>query len=341
MAAQAATHPTARAGFGRVIALSCAVSLAIGLILLAFVWPAATSSPRDVPLALVGPEQATTQLTDVLEERSPGAFDTTTVADRDAAVAAIEQREVYGAIVLGEQPEVLTAPAASPAVAQQLSAFAPLLSTQLTTAAAGPAQAAGLPAPEITVATTPIVSLSSEDPSGAGIALSVLPLIFGGLIGGVSIYILGRTPTQQLVGIATIAVLGGVIATAILHSWLGMVPGTFVALAAASSTVLFAMSSFTLGATKLIGAPGIGLAAVTFMLLGNPLAGTSLPPEFYPQPWGAIGQLLPPGAGAQLIRSLSYFPDASTTRPWLVLCCWIIVGLLLLGLGTMRQPKTA
>lgn len=40
-----------------------------------------------------------------------------------------------------------------------------------------------------------------------------------------------------------------------------------------------------------------------------------------------------PGASGNLLRSLAYFPDASTTRPWLVLVGWAVVGVALSLIG--------
>ena len=58
-----------------------------------------------------------------------------------------------------------------------------------------------------------------------------------------------------------------------------------------------------LGLGQLLGNPGIGLAAVLLVLVGNPLSGLATGPEMLPPPWGTIGQLLPPGATGTLMRS--------------------------------------
>lgn len=71
-------------------------------------------------------------------------------------------------------------------------------------------------------------------------------------------------------------------------------------------------------------------------LFANPISGAALPPEFLVGSWGAIGQWFPPGAGQTLIRTLSYFPDASTTFPWIVLVGWTLLGVVLLGIGGLR-----
>src|SRR5689334_21889795 len=76
-----------------------------------FAAPAANIAPRDLPVAVAGPLAVRAQL----EAAHPGAFDVHPVADAAAADAAIEDREVYGAIVVAPAgPEVHIASAASP-----------------------------------------------------------------------------------------------------------------------------------------------------------------------------------------------------------------------------------
>src|SRR3954451_20893729 len=101
------------------------------VVLIAFAWPAARSEARDLPIAVAGPAQAAEQVKGSLEQAMPGGFEVTSVADRAAAERAIKDRDVYGAIVLDPQaPEVLTASAGGPAVAQILTQLSTLLAAQ-------------------------------------------------------------------------------------------------------------------------------------------------------------------------------------------------------------------
>ena len=81
--------------------------LALTLILLAFLWPMATMEPRDISTAVVGEPQQVTQIQNALDEKKPGLLKTQPAADRAEAERLIQQREVSGAIVLGQEPEVL------------------------------------------------------------------------------------------------------------------------------------------------------------------------------------------------------------------------------------------
>ena len=109
MAAPHAPHTP----WGRTALLGVVLSAAVCLIVLAFSWPSVTLNPKDLPIAITGPAVSVQAVGTALEGQADGVFRLDEVADRDAAVEAIRTRADYGAIVLGEQPEVLTSSAAS------------------------------------------------------------------------------------------------------------------------------------------------------------------------------------------------------------------------------------
>src|SRR3954451_3837691 len=107
----------------RLLGLGAALAAVLTLLALAFLWPAVTSEPRDLPVAVAGPAAAVAPIAQGLDERAPGAFEVVPAADRAAALDLVETREAYGALVLGQQPEILVASGGSPLVAQQLTAL--------------------------------------------------------------------------------------------------------------------------------------------------------------------------------------------------------------------------
>src|SRR3954470_16826434 len=113
-------HPTSSARehtkWGFSILFGVVGSLIVGLVVLAFLWPVATASPKDLPIAIAGPSAQATALEKAINASASGAIDFHAATDRDAAIAQIKNCSVYGAIVLGSQPEVLTASAGSPVV---------------------------------------------------------------------------------------------------------------------------------------------------------------------------------------------------------------------------------
>ncbi|MBZ2198644.1 hypothetical protein [Occultella gossypii] len=335
----------------RVLALAFAVAAVVGVLVLAFSWPAVTAAPRDVPIAAVGPAPAVVALRATADEAQPGAVELIAATDRDAAVAAIEAREVYGAVVLGEQPEVLTSSAASQATHQLLTGIAGQIQDQLTAGAVAALQeaaAAGAPAADATLPTvtvTDVVPLSAEDPRGSGLAAAMFPLVLGGLAGGIAISLGVVGALRRVVAVVAYAGAGGLLLAGILQSWFGSLQGDWWVNAGVIALALGAIAAPITGLVAVLGRAGVALGAVLMMLVANPISGVAVPPEFLPWHWGAIGQWFPPGASGTLLRDVSYFPAADATAAWLALGLWAGVGVLLSLAGHVRTaarpPSTA
>ena len=73
------------------------------------------------------------------------------------------------------------------------------------------------------------------------------------------------------------------------------------------------------------------------MLIGNPLSGLTSAPEMLPAGWGTLGQLLPQGATATLLRSTAHFGGAGAESAILVLSCWAAVGTVLMATAALRR----
>ncbi|SEE62753.1 hypothetical protein [Ruania alba] len=336
--AEHSTHPSGeRSAWPRAIAVPLALVLVASVVVLALVWPARTAEPRDVPIAIVGPEQAVMGVQSALAEHGDGAFRADQMPDRDAALAAIRNRESYGAILLGERPEVLTASAASSAIATALAGMAPTLQAQAQQAAQAQADAAGVEAPEVEVTVTDVVPLADTDPRGAALALASLPLLIVGLLGGIVIGLLSASMGRRLLGVAIYAVGAGLLLPAILGPWLGIVHGDYLTNMGAFTLILAAISATLAGLIAVLGPRGAGLGVVLLVVIANPISSAAMPVEFLPGPWGEVGQWFPPGAAATLVRSLSYFPEAAIGGPVAVLAGWLAVGLVLVTAGSVRH----
>ncbi|MFC6013298.1 hypothetical protein [Nocardia lasii] len=301
----------------RAVALGLAATVLQALLLIAFAWPTVNLAPRDLPIAVAGP--AATQVTQQLHQRSPDAFEITTVADATEARKKLSDNEIYGAIVTGNgAPQILVASAASPAVAQQLTALAQQLS--------------GTPA----VAVEDVIATDPDDPRGAGFGSMVLPLVMSGIAAAVLLTLLVPTLGARLLGLATFGVTGGLLSTLIFHTWLSILPGSYLTLAAIAALAMFTVAVTIVGLAAAIGRPGLGLGALTMLLLGNPFSAATSAPELLPQPWGTLGQLLPPGAATSLLRSAAYFDGAGALAPLTVLLTWTTAGIGLLTLAAFR-----
>ncbi|GAA4377675.1 hypothetical protein [Agromyces bauzanensis] len=362
--------------YGRVFGAATLIAAVVAVIVLAFSWPAITSEPKDLPVAISGTDAAVEQVETAVDERAEGAVALERVDDRDAAVAAIERREAYGAIILGDAPtdapEVLIATAASPAVAQLLTGLAAQLQDQIDAQVDAQVQAAlerasatiqalvagqappagqtgpgaGSPGaapeiPQITVEVTDVVPLADSDPRGTGLVAAIFPLVLGGLAGGIALTLLVIGAVRRVVAVAVYSTVAGLALAGILQGWYGVLQGDYWLNAGAIALAIAAIAAPITGFAALMGRPGIALGVVTFILVANPISAAAVPVEFLLEPWGAVGQWFPPGAAATLLRDLSYFPDADTTFPWLVLVAWAVGGVLLSFIGHFRTAGGA
>ena len=329
----------------RAIGLAVAAAAIVAVVLVAFVWPTITSQVKDIPLAVAGQSAQVAQVEKSLESAAPGVFEVASVQDRAAAVDRIRTRDAYGAIILGDHPEVLTASANGAAVSQLLTQLAGRLQTQANAQAAAAVQQAvaagkapaGTQPPVITVTVTDVVPLASTDARGLGLASASFPLVLGGLVGGILISLLVAGSWRRLAAVTAYAVVGGLGIVGIMQGWFGVLQGDYWMNVLAVGLAMLATASFIVGMNALVGRAGIAIGAVLTMLVGNPLASAAQPIQFTVAPWGAVGQWFVPGASGTLVRDLSYFPDANTLFPWLVLLGWSLVGVIAMVAGHYRN----
>ena len=319
---QGARPQGARALWGVVVL----VPVLVGLALAAFAWPAARLGPRDLPIGVVAPAGAG----DAIERRLAGdALEVHRFADQASARAAIADRDVYGAIVVGPQgTTVLTASAASPLVAQLL---------QQAAAGGGPAAApspgGGAAAP---VRVVDVVPADPDDPRGAALAASVLPLVLAGMAAGLLVWLAGGPGPARWAALAAASAAAGLVAAGTVQGWLGLLGGNWLVNAGVLGLTVAATVA---GLAALGGRAGAAVGALLMVLVGNPLSGVSSAPELLPAPAGAVGQLLPPGAGGSLLRSTAFFDGAGAAGPLTVLAAWVVFGLALGWLAALRRPR--
>ncbi|MFF5565244.1 ABC transporter permease [Streptomyces sp. NPDC012623] len=295
----------------RVIAVMILTPLVAALALWAFAWPAARITPRDLPLGIAGPPTATDRVAAGLEQEHRGAFELHRYDDEAAARTAVEDRTVYGAVVVTpEGTRLLTASAASPVVAQLL--------TQ--------AVSAGSPG-DASVPVVDVVPTPSADPRGGVLGASLLPLALAGMVTGAAVTVLGLRGTRAALALTGAAVAGGIAVTVLAHNWLGVITGAWWAEAGAIGLTVLAIGATVAGLAALIGQAGLGVGGVLMVLLGNSFSGVTSAPELLPSPVGTLGQLLPPGAGGSLLRSVAYFDGGAAGAPALTLSLWAALGL--------------
>lgn len=324
-------HPPS--SFKKTVGLALGAAAAVCLVLLAFAWPGVTSHPHDIPIGIVGPDAQVEQVQTQVSEEADGALKFEHFDDRAAAITAIREREVYGALVLSAgdgnapgAPEMLIATAGNSAVAQMLQGMATQLQTQLTAQVnagvegqvqklidtlkgimSGQAPStANDPAPQfpetftmpdVHVTITDVVPLSPDDPRGAGLAAAALPLVMGGMIGAILISSAIHGSRRRLVALGVYTLVAGIAISAILGGWFGALQGNYWLNVLAITLSIGAISATLVGLRGMFGSPGLAFGAVLMFFFANPISGAAMPPEFLVGSWGVVGQWFPPGPG--------------------------------------------
>ncbi|KRE27649.1 hypothetical protein ASG82_14795 [Mycobacterium sp. Soil538] len=310
----------------RAVGVILSITAALAIVTIAFALPAARSGPHDLPIGAAGPQAAGGRVAAMLDEKAPGAFAVTYYPGADALADAIRNREVYGGLVLpaqpDQQPTLLIASGASPAVAQLL--------TQIAGRTPTPLRIDDLAPP------------TARDPRGAGIAASALPITLAGLLPAIALLLL--LPTEHGIRFAAAMVFAGAAGltiAALLRYVLGSIDQNFWAVAAGLSLGVAAALVFVLGLGALFGRAGLAVGALLALLVGNPLSGLASAPQMLPAPWGEVGQWLPQGATATLLRSTAAFGGAGASMAIVVLVVWLAAGSALVVTAAVRHRKPA
>jgi hypothetical protein len=270
-------------------------------------------TPHNVPVAVVGPPAATSQL-----DALPGdPLDARQASSRADALSQIDDREVYGAYDATTN-RLFVASAANRATAIALEA------TFNRVAAAKGGRA---------VRVTDVKPLPAKDPNGTAAFYAVIAWVFGGYIGSTLIGLLGnpRSRSRQraaarIGAFAGFGIVGGILSVVMLRACFGVFSGHVVALCAIAALTILASGAATAGIQAAAGPAGTGLVILVFVILGNAASGGPFARPLLPGLWRTIGGVLPPGASVDLARSALFFDGARIVGPILVLVGWTALG---------------
>ena len=285
--------------------------------------------PRDVPVAAVG----TPAVAQALEAKAPGELSVRAVPDMAAAKRAIDEREIYAAVVPGAQGvrELVIASSASNQVANFM---------RKTLGAATPQNV-----PRIVDAKP----LPEDDSAGSSIPLLVQLLILGGSVGILGFRsVLPRFQASPRGGVLPIAALVayalafGLAVTGISSAFGVGTDAAFMDRVLVFSFISLAVTASTAAMVSLIGAAGSAVAGTLFFVIGSQISGGNTALEFLSPFWSGLGEHLPGGAGTALVRDVLYFPDASMTEPIATLAAYVGAGVLVvLAMSAVRRRSRA
>ena len=284
--------------------------------------------PREVPIAAVG----TPAVAQAIEAKARDQLDVRAVPDLAAAKKAIDEREIYAAVVPGERGvrELVIASSASNQVANFM---------RKTLGAATPQNV-----PRIVDAKP----LPEDDSAGSSIPLLVQLLILGGSVG-----ILGfrsvlprfqagpRTGVLPIAALVAYALAFGLAVAGISEAFGVGTDAGFLDRVLVFSFISLAVTASTAAMVSLIGAAGSAVAGTLFFVIGSQISGGNTALEFLSPFWSGLGEHLPGGAGTALVRNVLYFPDASMAAPIATLAAYVGAGVLVvLGMSALRSRRS-
>jgi hypothetical protein len=279
--------------------------------------------PHRVPVAVAGvpPERVQREL----DRAEPGGYAVALTADTGAAERLIVRREAFGALILEpDGPTIMYA-----------SAYGRTASTTVRAALRRAALDLGL-----TLGPEPfdVVPLQRGDPNGTSLQQVALGTIMAGFFMGVlsAQLALSEPFGLRLLTTAGFALTFGLLAALVLDPLLGVLVDHFGWVWLWTAAGAFTIAEVVRACARVLGLPGIGLAMLAVLIVGNPSAGVAAPPEFLPAFFDAVGPLLPPGATAGGILRTAYF-DAPVTGPALVLAVWALLAVATLWLADRRS----
>jgi hypothetical protein len=126
----------------------------------------------------------------------------------------------------------------------------------------------------------------------------------------------------------------------VVQGWLDVVGGDWLANAGTLALTVLAIAATVTSLYALLGERGAVLGTLTMVLVGNPFSGVGSAPELLPQPVGGLGQLMPPGAGGNLLRSTGFFDGAAAADHIVVLATWALAGFALLLVAHRRRERS-
>jgi hypothetical protein len=303
-----------------VLAASC---IAV-VIVFFFVWLFAAAlhnpQPHGLMVGFVGPAAAQEKVLAGAEARSPGVFFFAAYASEDEARGAILERDIAGALVVGPgKALVLVASAGGqPAATMIASAFTAMI------AASGQ--------PGLTATVEDVQPLPTSDSRGLVefflvLGVSVAAFVFALVLRQQST----RLPLLVNIGVLLVfAAVAGLVASLAVSIVVGF-NVTYWSVAGVCSLLALAVAAGSDACMALFGRPGVGVAGLVLLLLGNASSGSVVGSAFLSQPFRWLSPGLPGGPALDSVRSVLYF-DGAGAAWWLgTLAIWAVASLVVSG----------
>jgi len=288
--------------------------------ILSYVGAFHSPAPSEISIAVVAPEQISSELVPQLNSLDGAPLRATAVADGATARQQILDDTTSAALIVDPAGTADTLLVASGGGTSVSGAVQSVISGVQT-------------AQQRSVVVEDLVPLQPGDGRG----LIGFYLVIGWIVGGYLVAALlgvsaGSRPATtrraifRLGALVPYAVLSGLGGAIIVDPVLGALTGHFAALWALGALLVFTAGAVTMAFQVVFGVLGIGLTVLVFVILGNPTAGGAYQAQLLPPFWRTLGGVLPNGAGTETIRRIVYFGSQGIAGQLTVIVAWAVVG---------------
>jgi hypothetical protein len=290
--------------------------------------------PNGMKVGVVAPPAAEAKIRAALDQAAPGGFDLRRYDTAAEARDAVADQSLDGALVTAPgRPILITAGALGATVGDVLrAAFGALAAAQGQR-----------------LATADVAPVPTHDARALSAFFLVAGTTIGSLVFAIALYFLGGhgayAPIQiRLALIAAFAVLAGLVVGADTAWVADGLAGSFLAVAGVIALLSAAVSLSAAALARWLGAPGLALASLVFMLFSLPASGGPIGPQFVPDLYQSVAVVLPSHAALVALRGVVYFDGGGAGPAILVLLAWIAAALAahlvahLLGRRAPRPP---
>ncbi|MET8557036.1 carboxypeptidase regulatory-like domain-containing protein [Streptomyces sp. NPDC004959] len=289
--------------------------------LLCYALPFHNPTPHDVRVAVSGP-QAAREIRAGFGKASPGAFDIVTAGSPAEARRKVLDRDTEAAFA---------ADAARPTL-YLAKADGALLEQAVTTAFRTVVERGG---GQLT--TVELVPTASGDTSGTGLFYLTMSLNISAYIAVMMLIRAHLTRRGKLLTLVCLSAFMSVVAY-LIGRGLDIVPGEPLGI-----LYLFLLSQavawVTYGLVPFVKQFLPGVAITLFVLLSIPSSGGAIPYQMVPAFFRALHPVFPLGNVIEALHGIFSFDGKGVLRPTLVLCAWLLLGLLLVALGAVLARR--
>jgi hypothetical protein len=314
----------------RVAVVIIAVATAMASLFVAsYTLALARPTPHHIPTGIVGNPAQQPALVDALETATRGALDFHPYPSESAAEAAIGERTIYAALVVGPgRPRLLVAGAAGASVARLLQQTAYRTSQRL----------------DIPVEVVDVRPLPPSDPQGL---TSFYVTLGATILGFLTMFQLRANASELtlrgwLAATGAVALVGGLALTLVTNWVLGALHGPFAETWAVLTSQIAVAAFFCSAMFVLFGRWAVIWVWLVFIILGNTSSGGAVAPPLLPPLYAFIGSYLPSGATVQMLHNAVYFRGTQHSQPFVVQAVWLVCcfAALLLSIRLVHRLPT-